>query len=139
MRRPLVPNATTGRPRKHPPADAAQRIEALSADGFSLIGIARGLGVNRDVLARWFEEQPALKEALDTGRETERHTLHNVLYRLATEGNDKIAAMFLLKARHGYREGDQEQQANRVSINFQLPGAMKREQLIVENEPTKPE
>ncbi len=128
-----------GRPRKNPPADAEARIKELAAKGFSILGIAQDLGTGKDVLARWFDEQPALKQALEAGRETERHTLHNVLYRLATEGNDKIAAMFLLKARHGYREGDQEQQANRVSINFQLPGAMKREQITIENESTKPQ
>jgi hypothetical protein len=121
------------------PHDAAARIERLAAEGHSLLGIARGLGVGKDALSRWLDEQPALKQALEAGREVERHTLHNVLYRLATEANDKIAAMFLLKARHGYREGDQEQQANRVSINFQLPGAMKREQITIENESTKPE
>jgi hypothetical protein len=70
------------------------------------------------------------------GRKLERHTLHNALYRLATEQGDKIAAMFLLKARHGYREGDQGDQANRVSINFTLPGAMKPEAFTVENEPS---
>lgn len=141
MRKPLldVPavsphGKTVGRPRKQPPADAAERIEALAADGFSVIGVARRMGVNQEVLTRWFDEQPELKEAFNIGRENERHTLHNVLYRLATEGGDKIAAMFLLKARHGYREGDQEQQANRVSIKFELPGAMKPEHFTIENE-----
>lgn len=47
-----------------------------------------------------------------------------------------IAAMFLLKARHGYREGDQGETANRVSITFALPGAMKPEQFTVENDPS---
>lgn len=45
--------------------------------------------------------------------------------------------MFLLKARHGYREGDQAAEANRVSINFQMPGvALPLAQFqVIENEP----
>jgi hypothetical protein len=39
--------------------------------------------------------------------------------------------MFLLKARHGYREGDQQEQANKVSVTFNLPGAMTAEQYKV--------
>lgn len=142
MRKPLLDTPTVGahgktigRPRKQPPADAAERITALAADGFSVLGVARRMGVNQEVLTRWFDEQPALKEAFDVGRENERYALHNMLYRLATEGGDKIAAMFLLKARHGYREGDQGEQANRVSINFSLPGALKPESFVIDHEP----
>ena len=109
-----------GRPRATVPADAASRIRDLAADGFSLQGIAERLGTRRATLAQWFDADPALKEAFDIGREHERHVLHNVLFRLATEKNNPIAAMFLLKARHGYREGDQSEQGNHVSITFTL-------------------
>jgi hypothetical protein len=45
-------------------------------------------------------------------------------------------SMFLLKARHGYREGDQTDTANKVSITFALPGAMSMEEFkVIENEP----
>ncbi len=113
-----------GRVPLQPPADAAARIEALAADGFSVIGVAARLGIGKDMLARWLDENPALKEAFDAGRENERWALHNLLYRQAMEGGNASAAMFLLKSRHGYREGDQGETANRVSINFTLPGAM---------------
>jgi len=77
-----------------------------------------------------------ISRALDQGREKERHTLHNVLYTAATESGNTTAAMFLLKARHGYREGDQNEQANRVNIVFQLPGAMKLDQFkVIQNDP----
>lgn len=121
-----------GRPRAAVPDDAAQRIEALAADGFSLDGVARKLGTNRNTLAQWFDADTALKDAFDAGREHERHTLHNVLYRLAVEKDDKIAAMFLLKARHSYIEGDRFESGNRVTINFTLPGAMKPIDYVVE-------
>jgi hypothetical protein len=39
--------------------------------------------------------------------------------------------MFLLKARHGYREGDQRDESNRVSITFNLPGALKADEYRV--------
>jgi hypothetical protein len=119
-----------------PPPDAAALIEDLAADGFSKFGVARRMGVARETLSRWLDEHPELQDAFDTGREKERYALHNMLYRLAVEEKDKIAAIFLLKSRFGYREGDQGDQGNRVSINFTLPGAMKPEAFIVENEPS---
>lgn len=123
-----------GRPPKKPPADAAERIEALAADGFSVNGVASSLGTSKDTLRKWFDADPELQEAFDRGREKERHTLHNALYRAATENGNMTAAMFLLKSRHGYREGDQGETANRVSINFTLPGAMNMKDFeVIEN------
>ncbi len=125
-------------PRKLPPPDAAERIRALAADGWSVRGIAARMGIGQDLLRRWFDADPALDEAMQQGREDERQTLHNVLYRAATEGSGKdslIAAMFLLKARHGYREGDQQEQGNRVSVTFNIPAAMPLDKFMtVENE-----
>src|SRR5947209_3385499 len=88
---------------KLPPANIAQRIEQLAASGHSMVGIARGLNASADKLRVWLDEDPALAEALARGRESERFVLHNILFRAAKRGN-VIAAMFLLKARHGYRE-----------------------------------
>ncbi|MCC7328173.1 MAG: hypothetical protein IT521_15365 [Burkholderiales bacterium] len=126
----------TGRPPKAPPPDAAQRIELLASDGFSVRGIAKAMGAAFETLQRWFDDYPELREAFENGREQERYTLHNGLYVAATEKGNMVAAMFLLKARHGYREGDQGETANRVSINFTLPGALKPEQFTIEHEPT---
>jgi hypothetical protein len=125
-----------GRPRKLAPPDAAPRIEKAAADGASMGGIATTLGIDQEILRRWIDEDPALKEAIDRGREAERHVLHSGLVQAAHSGNI-VAAMFLLKARHGYREGDQGDTANRVSITFNLPGALKPEQFMtVENDPS---
>ena len=118
------PHLPKGRAPKQPPAGAARRIEALAADGFSVLGVAAGLGVGKEVLHRWLEQDPALQRAFDEGREKERHALHNMLYKQAMEKGNASAAMFLLKARHGYREGEAQESGNRVSIVFQLPGAM---------------
>ena len=119
-----------GRPRKEPPSDAAQRIRELSSEGHSQIGIANMLGVSEETLRRWMREDPELKEQYDLGREKERLTLTNLLYQRAM-GGDAISAMFLLKARHGYKEGEQPDTGNRVNITFQLPAALPLDSLPV--------
>jgi len=130
-----------GRKRKEPPANAADLIRAAAATGANQRGVAAALSVNTEVLIRWLAEHPELEEAFKQGREKERQTLHNVLYDAATQGSGKeslIAAMFLLKARHGYREGEQEVQQNRVNINFQLPGARPMSEYVIEAENAEP-
>jgi len=117
----------TGRPAKVPPLDAAERIRALSAEGHSTVGIAQQLGVGRKTLDKWRAELPELDEAYREGVERERYELHSGLVAKAKAGNI-VAAMFLLKARHGYREGDQSDQGNRVSVTIALPGAMTLQQ-----------
>lgn len=108
---------------KTPPADCASRILTLAADGFSVRGVAAGLNTSADVLRRWMKDDPELAEAFEQGREQERHTLHNMLYRQATEKGNATAAMFLLKARHGYREGEITEASSRVNIVLNLPAA----------------
>ena len=120
-------------PRKNPPSNAAAEIKTLAATGFSKIGIAAHFSVSVDTLDRWLSEDERLKAAMEIGRDSERHALHNSLYKAAIESGDKVAAMFLLKSRHGYREGDQSDQANRVSVVFNIPGALTAEQYKVIN------
>ena len=116
------------RPRKEPQPEAVQRIETAAANGADVKGIAHCVGINKDTLQRWLNEHPELREAYERGRERERAALHNALYRAATEKGNIVAAMFLLKARHGYREGDQGEAGNKVSITFSLPGALTMDQ-----------
>lgn len=110
------------------PADAGDRIHDLAADGFSVLGIARRMDVAKETLGKWMDANPALQEAFEQGREAERFALHNLLYRQAMENGNATAAMFLLKARHGYREGDQSGQGSRVNVTIALPGAMTLQQ-----------
>lgn len=130
-----------GRRPKQPPKDAAEIIRKVAATGATQRGVSIALGCAHDTLQKWLDTYPELRIALDEGRESERKTLHNVLYRTATEGEGRdsiIAAMFLLKARHGYVEGEQPQQGNRVQINFQLPGAKPLETVEVIDGDAKP-
>lgn len=128
--------AKIGRPRTEVPTNAAQRVRELAADGFSLVGIAAKLGTNRYTLSQWFDADPALKEALDVGRAHEEHALHSMLFRLAIEKNDKLAAFAILNSRHGWRQDDRGEQASRLQITFALPGALKPEQFTIENAPS---
>jgi hypothetical protein len=114
--------------RKEAPAYFSAQVAALSSTGFSKLGIARHFGVALQTLNRWLEEDEAAEEAYRQGRESERHALHNMLYRLAIDEKHPASAMFLLKARHGYREGDQADQSNKVAVIFNLPGAMTADQ-----------
>src|SRR5579862_1440592 len=94
-------------PRKNPPKDAAVTIERLAAQGYAQVGIAKEFGVAASTLKRWMDEDEALKEAFDVGRESERRELHALIKRDAAAGKSANAnAMFLLKCRHGYREFD---------------------------------
>lgn len=49
--------------KKHPPADAADQIRALAADGWSMRGLSSHLGVSQDTMRIWFDEHPELREA----------------------------------------------------------------------------
>lgn len=120
-----------GGQRKKPPAKAAALILELASSGYTKKGIAYRLGCKLEVFNRWLSEQEDLQTAFDEGREREHKALFTMVYEKAMAG-DTVSALFLLKTRHGYREGDQSDQANRVSINFTLPGALKPEQYIVE-------
>lgn len=117
-----------GRKAIAPPADAVELVRALAADGFSVVGVAQRMGVCKDTFSRWLDENPALKDAFEEGRENERWALHNLLYRQAMEQGNATAAMFLLESRHGYKEGDQTTQGNRVNVTIALPGAMTLQQ-----------
>ena len=113
---------------KKPPQWCAAETRALAATGHNVRGIAGYFGVSTETFHRWMEEDTEIAEQFAAGREQERMVLHNALFVQATQKGNSSAAMFLLKARHGYREGDQSDQSNRVQVVFNLPGAMTPEQ-----------
>ena len=108
--------------RKKPNENTAKQVQELAAKGHSLLNISKALGISKNLFYLWRDEYPEINEALELGKESERHDLHNALYTAAMTGNI-TSAIFLLKARHGYREGDQSDTANRVAITFNLPAA----------------
>ena len=128
----------TGAPRKEPPKDALAIIKTAAATGASKRGVAMALGAHVETLNKWLDESPELKEAFEQGRETERATLHNVVYETAMARNGKeslLAAFFLLNSRHGYKD-ERPTEANRVSVTFNIPAALPMDQFtVIENEP----
>lgn len=114
-----------GRPKKVVPADKLLMIQELAARGVSEKSIAAACGVHdNQVFSRIKREQPEVQEALDRGRAVEHDKLVGVLFDAATKDGNIVAAMFLLKSRHGYKEGEAMQGQGGVTVNITLPGAM---------------
>lgn len=117
-------------------------VEQLAAAGGSMKSIRHALKVSEDVFKRWLADSPDIAEAFDKGREAERVALHQKLYDMAinnAKGN-MVAAMFLLKSRHGYREGEQGDAGSRVNITLNMPAAKPLDQYLIENgtDPARP-
>jgi AcrR family transcriptional regulator len=107
-------------PRKNPPANAIAETERLASQGYSVIGIARALGVSKGTFKRWCEEDEALIDAFEVGREQERQALHALIVQSAVLNKPANAnAMFLLKCRHHYREMDSP--STKVDVNVNAP------------------
>ncbi|MDA3896065.1 MAG: hypothetical protein PF482_07960 [Desulfobacteraceae bacterium] len=111
--------------RKDPPENAVAVISTMAASGHKQISIAKALGVSYDTYLRWKEDHAEIQEALDQGLAAEHDLLVGSLLESAIKQKNVTAAIFLLKARHGYRE-NKEIHANRpqITINFELPGAV---------------
>ena len=118
-----------------PTAADIKNIELWTAKGSGLIHIARALKVNVKTLHAWRERHPTVNEALEAGKETEHDALRSKLMELAMGGN-LVAILFALKCRHGWREGEVQQQGNRVNVTFNIPGARKLEPVTIESDGT---
>jgi hypothetical protein len=150
MRKPLLDQPTMtaagaviGRPRKQcptytqreirqrPPADVCATIHEMAAGHKSLKLIAHELGTNPEILRRWMTDDPNLQWAFESGRAQAEHELKMQLVEAGRE-NDKLNlnALVMLKCMHGWREGDQADQGNRVAITFNLPAALSREDFL---------
>lgn len=67
--------------------------------------IARALGITVKTLKRILDDESELTDAVDAAKEAEEAELRDCLMRNAKSGSD-VAALFLLKTRHGYRDRD---------------------------------
>ncbi len=118
------------------PKGAPAKVKRWASESAGIHVIARRLGMDHKTFRVLMEQNPELRAAYDEGVEAEHQELLSALKRQLDNG--PVPAIFLLKCRHGYREGDQSEQANRVSITFNLPGAQplaafKRGQIIEHN------
>lgn len=118
------------------PKGALENVKQWATESASKGAIARRLGMDHKTFRVLMEQNPDLKAAYDEGVEAEHHALVSALK--GQMHNSPVPAIFLLKTRHGYREGDQSELGNRVSVTFNLPGAQpldafKRGQVIEHN------
>jgi hypothetical protein len=99
-------------------------IEELAANGHPDIDIARRLGMTMPTFRRCRREQEEVQTALDYGRGRLEADLTNILLSKARgSGRESvIAAIFLAKARCGWREGEAPADA-RPNITINLPDA----------------
>ena len=80
-------------------------IEELAGRGCHLSTIARALRMSVDAFKACRARQPEVEEAYQRGLGTEHDALVSNLRTAANAGN-VVANLFLLKTRHGYREGE---------------------------------
>ncbi len=112
----------------HPPKGAVGIVRKLTAKGCSEISIAKGLGIGRKTWERFRDQYPEINAAWHEGRGKMHDSLVSVLYDSATKKGNIVSAMFLLKCVFGYREGAEIGVENKVSITFEIPGALPPEQ-----------
>ncbi len=108
------------RPRKKLPSGGHETIRNMAANGAKETEIAAELGLNWRTFRRIKNEDEAAADALAEGRAREHDELVGLLLGKARQG-DAPSAMFLLKARHGYREqgpADGAGEGARVQINL---------------------
>jgi hypothetical protein len=109
-------------PKKTLPKNGLQKIRNLAERGVSETDIAKSLGMSYKTWQRIKEEDPNAKDVLEEARQIEETKLFGILFEKAMNG-DSTAAMFLLKTRHGYREGAELVNANQVNVKITMPGA----------------
>lgn len=85
-------------------ANRRRVIKAL-LDGYPQAAIARALGVSAPTLRRLMADDRELMDAVEAQRSFEEAELRDILMELARKG-DTVAAIFLAKARHGWRDRD---------------------------------
>lgn len=110
-------------------------VEELAARGVSVATIARALGFGKDAFRAVRNRQPEVEEALDQGRSREHDKLVALLHQQAEEGH-YVPAMFLLKTRFGYREGEPFEANVNVNVNtggvVVVPPKMSMEEFLAE-------
>jgi hypothetical protein len=95
-------------------------LAAMAAEGQDQATMAAALGVNRTTLSALIKRDAEAEEALHVGKAALSDELTHLLLRAARKGNI-VAAIYLTKARLGWREGDAPDVKPNIIIN--LPDA----------------
>ena len=99
-----------------------EAIRTLAREGRSYRGMAAALKVNHKTFADMRKRDPRIELAIDEGRGELEGEVTDLLLTQARKGQ-VVAAIFLAKARLGWREGDREHHAPPVAVNITLPKA----------------
>lgn len=91
-------------------------VEELAGRGCHVATIARALGMSKDAFKSCRDRQPEVDDAYHRGLAREHDQLVSNLRTAADDGNI-VANIFLLKARHQYREGEALEANLNLSVN----------------------
>jgi hypothetical protein len=110
-----------------PTEDDLALIEQMAADGHGQHGICRAIPIHFQTWQKWLKDFPEVREAFRAGLSQEEFFLVRELRKQAEKGA-AVPCIFLLKARHGYVEGQAPQTDQRVQIAVTLPAALPADQ-----------
>ncbi len=127
-----VPVPQGGR-RIEPTESDIKKIQEWAGKGNSGKSIAAALGIGNTLFQDWRKRHPAVQAAFEAGMAVQEQKLYNALFRQAMKGN-VVAAIYLTKARFGWREGDAGDSGGRANVIINLPGARKPEEIIIEQQ-----
>jgi hypothetical protein len=119
----VVRDATTGAATVTPAG--LELVERLAKRGDELATIAKALSLNPSTFRSVRQRQETAQEAVERGRAAFVDEMKDVLVEAARNGS-QVAAMFLLKTRGGWKEGEQtDGGTQRPNINIiNLHGAL---------------
>jgi len=114
-------------------------VEELAGRGVHVATIARALGMSKDAFRSCRDRQPEVDDAYHAGLAREHDALVSNL-REAADGGNIVANIFLLKARHQYREGEALEANLSLSVNtggvLVVPNKMTMEEFLEERRVT---
>jgi hypothetical protein len=94
--------------------DNRERVKSALLAGYPVAAIAKALHVSTPTLKRLMADDPDLQAEVEAQRSFEETELRDILMELARKG-DTVAAIFLAKARHGWRDRDDAKALKAVS------------------------
>lgn len=113
-------------------------VREVTAKGLSEREICKRLGINRNTWKRWKDEDEALLDALEDGREELADWIMGKFEEKVNKG-DTIALIFLAKAKLGWRDrGDASGSSGPATqVNIHIPPAMTQEEFesVIEVKP----
>ena len=106
--------------------DNRARVAQALADGYPKAAVAKALSVSTKTFDRLIRDDPEIQAMIEVQRSFEEAELRDILMEMARRG-DTVAAIFLAKARHGWRDRDDSKmkiEASKGGGVLVVPGIM---------------